>query len=124
MNKIRFKSLIIIFLLSSLAGCQSNTSTGPCEYNEEKFNMKIIDILNKEGDPNTFIVLVDFDGNVRFSDRTYSLEEIREVKTTATFVEKNNLRVGSIYKGVMHKKVEGTGNCDDEIIQWHNSFKE
>lgn len=123
MNIYRFKSLFLFLLLISLFSCESNTNTGPCEYTQEKFNMIIIDILADEENPSKQIVLVDFDGNVHYADKTHSLEEIRNVKTTTAFVEKNNLKVGNIYKGVLHQKVENSGNCENEIVQWENSFK-
>ncbi|MGB0806119.1 MAG: hypothetical protein ACPGRC_05465 [Salibacteraceae bacterium] len=121
---ISWVNIIILSLLSlSLHSCISNSPTGPCEYNEERFRMTIIDIIPDVKDSNHTTVLVDFDGNIRYAEKSYSLEEIRDVKTTSVFVEKNNLKTGNIYRGTLHKKVEGTGNCEDEIIQWENSFK-
>ena len=87
MHRFLFKSLLTFTLPLLLWSCQSQTATGPCEYTEEKFNMIIIDVIQKDDNENEFTVLVDFDGNVSYASETHTLEEIRNVKTDLDFVK-------------------------------------
>ena len=117
------KPLLFIALSILFASCQNNSQSGPCDYSEEKFNMTVIDVLEDSEQENHFIVLVDFDGNIRFSAETQNLEDIRDVKTNLDFIVKNNIKTGNIYRGVVHQKLEGSGDCEEEIIDWDHNFK-
>ncbi|MFT6322916.1 MAG: hypothetical protein ACJAWO_000462 [Halieaceae bacterium] len=85
--------------------------------------MIIIDVIPKEENENDFTVWVDFDGNVKYASETQKLEDIRNVKTDLDFIVKNHIKAGSIYQGICHKKVEGSGDCEEEIWEWENGFK-
>ena len=115
--------LRIIFCVYFLSSCQSNNNTGPCDYSEEKFEMLIVDILEDKEDDNHLIVLVDFSGDTPYSQETWNLEDIRNVKTTLKFVQQNNVKPGSIYSGTIYNKIENSGSCEEEFIDWDQSFK-
>ncbi len=115
--------LLLIFCIYFLSSCESNSQTGPCDYSEEKFEMLIVDILEDMEDEEHLIVLVDFSGNTPYSSETWKLEEVRNVKTTMKFVQKNHVKPGNIYSGTIYNKIKGSGNCEEEFIDWDQSFK-
>jgi hypothetical protein len=110
--------ITIVALCSIIVSCATNSNTGPCDYTAEKFNMHVLDVSPDPKDENLYIILVDFDGNISYAEGSHTMSEVRNVKTDLDFVVDNNIRVGSIYTGTVHKKVEGTGNCEEEIIDW------
>jgi hypothetical protein len=84
--------------------------------------MIVIDVLDDPDRENHHIVLVDFDGNIRFAEDTQNLEDVRDVNTTVDFVINNHIKTGNIYRGVYHKKIEGSGDCLEEIIDWEQKL--
>jgi len=114
-----FYSAVIIILLQSLTSCDENQNTGPCEYKEEKFNMTIIDVMEDSTQENMYIVYVDFDGNIEWAKETHTLSEIRNVTTDFDFVTTNHIEPGRVYNGTLFKKIEGSGDCDDRIVDWN-----
>ncbi|UTW66108.1 hypothetical protein KFE94_15855 [bacterium SCSIO 12643] len=123
MTKFSIASLFVFLSLRMLVSCGNNTNSGPCDYTQEKFNMRIIDVSEDPHDKNMYIVLVDFDGNIEYAEGTHTFAEIRDVKTDVDFVVRNHIEEGNIYTGTVHKKVEGTGNCEDQIIDWDQKLK-
>lgn len=119
----RANFLLLILSVYFLSSCQSNNNSGPCDYSEEKFEMLIVDILEDEEDDDHLIVLVDFSGNTPYSNDTWKLEDVRNVKTTMKFVQNNHITPGYIYSGTIYNKIEGSGDCEDEFIDWDQSFK-
>lgn len=123
MTKFSITSMFIFLALGMLVSCGNNTNSGPCDYTQEKFNMRIIDISEDPNDKNLYNVLVDFDGNISYAEGTHTFAEVRDVKTDVNFVERNSIKVGNIYTGTVHKKVEGSGDCEDQIIDWDQKIK-
>lgn len=113
-------SLIVLFIGSMLAvsSCTDNTQSGPCDYTEEKFNMRIIDVSEDPENNDMYVVLVDFDGNISYAEGQHTLAEVREVTTNFDFVINNNIKVGNIYTGTVHKRVGESTHCEDQIIDW------
>lgn len=118
----RIFSLACLACLVTFYSCQSNSEQGPCEYHEEIFNFTIVDVSPDPEKENHMIVLVDFDGNISYAEKVQNLEDTRNVNTTINWVEKNHITIGNQYNGTLHKKVEGSGDCDEEIIDWNQSF--
>ncbi len=124
MTKFSIASIVITFLgLGIFISCGNHSNSGPCDYTQEKFNMRVIDISEDPNDENMYIVLVDFDGNIEYADGSHTFAEIRDVKTDIDFVIRNSIKEGNIYTGTVHKKVEGTGDCEDQIIDWDQKIK-
>lgn len=118
-----FLSSVLLLSLGTIISCDSESSSGPCDYTEEKFNMHILDISKDKNDENLYIVLVDFDGNISYAEGTHTLSEIRNVKTDVDFVINNHIKTGNIYSGTVHLKVPGTGDCENEIIDWDQKLR-
>lgn len=112
------KVLLFILVVGGLQACSESESNGPCEYTKEKFNMKILDVLDDPDDENMFIILVDLDGNISFAEGSHTLSEVRNVVTNYNFVVNNHITIGNIYTGTVHQMVSGSGNCEKEIIDW------
>lgn len=118
MLKALFSIPLIIISLGIITSCESNKTVKPCDYTQEKFNMTIIDVQENPEQEHMYIVLVDFDGNISYADKTYTLEEVRDVKTDFDFITTNHITVGRMYTGTVHVKKEGSGDCEDEIVDW------
>lgn len=118
-------TIILISTLQVFNSCSDsiNSGSGPCDYTEEKFNMFVVDVLEDTTQENMFIVLVDFDGNIEWANESPTLSEVRNVTTDFDFIINNHIKPGSIYTGTIHKKVPGSGDCEDEIIDWHQKLK-
>lgn len=123
MNTQILKAFTVLSTLVSIFSCQSPSSNGPCNYTEEKFNMTIVDVIQDTNNENHYTVLVDFDGNIKYANKTQNLEEVRGVHTDFDFIINNHIKAGNIYKGVCHLKVKDSGNCEDEFFEWDNSFR-
>jgi hypothetical protein len=115
--------VIALVSITTLFSCSDTSNSGPCDYTQEKFNMRIIDVLEDPENENMFIVQVDFDGNVSYADQSLTLGEVRNVETNLDFVVRNNIKPGNIYSGTAHIKVEGTGECEDQIIDWDQKLR-
>ena len=124
MSKIIQSVFTVVSFISVLASCSTNSSTGPCDYTSEKFNMHVLDVSPDPADDNLYIILVDFDGNISYAEGSHTMGEVRNVKTDLDFVVNNNIRVGSIYTGTVHQKIKGTGNCEEEIIDWGQKLQQ
>ena len=120
LKAISFSVLVSTMLLT--VSCGSNTNSGPCDYTEEKFNMYIVDVAEDPAQENMYIITVDFDGNISYANSSHTLSEVRDVVTDYDFVINNHIKAGTIYKGTVHLKVEGTGDCEDEIIDWNQKL--
>ena len=118
MTKIIQSVFTVVTFVSIFASCSTNSNTGPCDYTAEKFNMHVLDVSPDPQDENLYIILVDFDGNISYAEGSHTMSEVRNVKTDFDFVVDNNIKVGSIYTGTVHKKVENSGDCEEEIIDW------
>ena len=119
------KSTSFFLLFSTLlltVSCDTSSSSGPCDYTEEKFSMYIVDVVEDPDNENMYIVTVDFDGNISYANSPHTLDEVRNVVTDYDFIINNNIKAGSIYKGTVHIKIEGTGNCEKEIIDWNQKL--
>ena len=114
---ISFKAIIFIFL-SSLVSCNEAPDQGPCDYTEEEFNMRVIDVSENPEEENMYIVLVDFDGNIDYAEGQHTFAEVRNVTTDFDFVINNNIKVGNIYTGTVHKRIGESTHCDEQIIDW------
>jgi len=123
MTKYLYYFLTFSLTIGALNSCNDAKSTGPCDYTKEKFNMRVIDVSEDSENENMYIVLVDFDGNVKWANETHTMSEIRNVTTDYDFIIRNNIRNGAVYTGTVHKKVEGSGNCDEEIVDWNQKLK-
>ena len=114
------------FLLVSTAlitiSCGSNTKSGPCDYTDEKFNMYIVDVAEDPNQENMYIITVDFDGAISYANSSHTLSEVRNVVTDYDFVINNHMKPGTIYTGTVHLKKEGSGDCEDEIIDWNQKL--
>jgi hypothetical protein len=108
----------IIISLGMITSCESGKTIKPCDYTEEKFNMTILDVQEDPEHEYMYTVLVDFDGNISYADKTHNLTEIRNVKTDYDFITNNHITVGRVYTGTVHIKVEGSGDCENEIVDW------
>lgn len=116
---------LFFIALQTLSGCTNspNSNSGPCDYSEEKFNMFIIDVIEDSTSENMYIVLVDFDGNVSLAEETTTLSEARNVTTDYDFIVNNNIKANTTYTGTVHIKVPGSGDCEDEIIDWDQKLR-
>jgi hypothetical protein len=119
----KINKILIFITLSTFYSCSTSSPSGPCEYVEEKFNMRVLDVIEDPNDTNLYIVPVDFDGNISYASGTHTFSEVRNVVTDYDFIVRNEIRPGSIYTGTAHIKVEGTGNCEKEIIDWNQKLK-
>ena len=114
---------ISILQLSASCSNSSNSGSGPCDYTEEKFNMFVVDVVEDSTQENMLIVLVDFDGNIEWANESPTLSEVRNVTTDFDFIVNNHIKPGSIYTGTIHKKVPGSGDCEEEIIDWDQKMR-
>jgi hypothetical protein len=119
-----FVSIAVLLLsLSTFISCNTESNSGPCDYTQEKFNMRIIDVSQDKNDESMYIVSVDFDGNISYAEGSHTLSEIRNVKTDLDFIVRNHIENGITYSGTVHTKTSGTGNCEDEIIDWDQKLR-
>jgi len=121
MNSKVFIISVAIILLHSLTACNTG-QTGPCDYSEEKFNMTIVDVLEDPSQENLYIIYVDFDGNIEWANETHTLSEIRNVTTDFDFITNNHIEPGRVYTGTFYKIIEGSGNCEDSIVDWNQKL--
>lgn len=114
---------LVLSSLSFLTSCTDGASSGPCDYTEEKFNMRVINVAEDPDHEHMYIVTVDFDGNVKWAEGQHTMAEIRNVTTDVDFIINNNIREGAVYTGTMFKVVPGSGNCEDDIVDWGQKLK-
>ncbi len=116
-------NILIILAISSLYSCADPSSSGPCEYSEEKFKMHVVEVQPDTTQENMFIVWVDFDGNIEWANSPQKFSEVRNVATDLEFLDKNHIQPGMIYSGTFYKIVAGSGNCDEFIVDWDQKLR-
>lgn len=115
---IGFFFLVFTFFTS----CNSNQS-GPCEYFEFKnTKAEIISITPKKGIDGEFDVWLEFDKSSLGKEKQ-SFGELKGIKITQEFLNKNNLRVGLRLPCVVNEIKPGTGDCTPLVIGWNTVFK-
>lgn len=111
-------SLFIFTISMMLSSCAEPTTSGPCDYTEERFKMHIMDVRPNPENEDLMVVDVDFDGNIDWVNASMTLNEVLNFPTDTNFIKHYKIKPGNIYTGSFHQKVENSGNCTDYYIGW------
>lgn len=116
---------VLYFLVAfgAFYSCTDAKNTGPCDYDEQKFNMTIVEVAEDTMKENMYIVYVSFDGNIEWANGLQILSEVRNVTTDFDFIVDNGIAEGNIYSGTYYKKISGSNNCEDPIVDWNQKMR-
>ena len=117
------KTLYFLVAISTFISCTDTKSSGPCDYDEQKFNMTVIEVTEDSTQENMYVVYVDFDGNIEWANELQILSEVRDVTTDFDFIVGNGIAAGNIYTGTFYKKISGSNECEDTIVDWNQKLR-
>lgn len=119
----KFKVYFLFALVIGFSACNSSSKT-PCDYNIIEVKAKIVDMAKAE-DPKTgemvYTIFMDFDES-SLSGEIQNLNELMGYYINDDFFDRNNLKLGNIYKGIVSEKVSGS-NCPELYVSFEAGFK-
>ena len=110
--------------ISALFSCIGSKNSGPCDYDEQKFNMTVIEVNEDSTQENMYVVYVSFDGNIEWANGLQILSEVRNVTTDFDFIVGNGIAAGNIYTGTFFKKISGSEECENIVVDWNQKMRD
>jgi hypothetical protein len=120
-NKVLNISLITGLMLSSaLFSCNSSTE-GPCGYTDPIFVKMEITSIEPADEEGIYNVWLQFNKSI-LAQEEQELGELRDVKVTSSYLEKNHLQEGITLTGKVSELTEG--DCEPYVLSWNHGFSE